>query len=75
MRQNRVPPCLYMSWISAQTNRSFEGSAVKGGYCQGFTKLHSGSGLHGLQPQGLKEILIAISSWTTSDPSWEASAW
>jgi hypothetical protein len=34
--QNRVLPCLYTSRISAQTNRSFKGSAVKGGYCQGF---------------------------------------
>jgi hypothetical protein len=53
--QNRVSPCLYMSRISAWTNRGFEGSAVKGGYCQGFTKLHSSMGLNGLWPQGLKE--------------------
>jgi hypothetical protein len=44
-----------MSWISAQTNHGFEGSVIKGGYCQGFTKLHSGLGLNGLQLQGLKE--------------------
>jgi hypothetical protein len=35
-------PYLYTSRISARTNRGFEGSAEKGGYCQGFTKLHSG---------------------------------
>jgi hypothetical protein len=44
-----------MSQISAWTNRSFEGSAVKGGYCQDFTKSHSGSGSNRLWQQGLKE--------------------
>jgi hypothetical protein len=44
-----------MSWISARTNCSFEGSAIKGGYCQGFTKSHSSLGPNRLQPQGLKE--------------------
>jgi hypothetical protein len=44
-----------MSWISAQTNRGFEGSAIKGGYCQGFTKSHSGLGLNRLWLQGLEE--------------------
>jgi hypothetical protein len=53
--QNRVSPCLYMSQISARTNHSFKGSAVKGGYCQGFTKSHFSMGPNGLQPQGLKE--------------------
>jgi hypothetical protein len=53
--QNRVSPCLYMSQISAQTNCSFKGLAVKGRYCQGFTESHSGTGPNGLQPQGLKE--------------------
>jgi hypothetical protein len=53
--QNRVLPCLYMSRISAWTNRGFEGSAIKGGYCQGFTKSHSSTGPNGLWPQGLKE--------------------
>jgi hypothetical protein len=56
MKQNQVlNPCLYMSWISAWTNRGFEGSAIKGGYCQGFTKLHSSLGLNRLRLQGLKE--------------------
>jgi hypothetical protein len=55
IRQDQVLPCLYMSRISAWTNRGFEGSAVKGGYCQGFTKSHSGSGPNRLQPQELKE--------------------
>jgi hypothetical protein len=40
--KTKFHPYLYMSWISARTNRSFEGLAEKGGYCQGFTKLHSG---------------------------------
>jgi hypothetical protein len=48
MKQNQVLPCLYMSWISAQTNCGFKGLAIKGGYCQGFTKSHSGSGPNGL---------------------------
>jgi hypothetical protein len=43
--------------------------------CQGFTKSHSGSGLNGLQPMGLKEYSDSFSSWTTLDPSWEASGW
>jgi hypothetical protein len=58
IKQNRVPPYLYTSRISARTNHSFKGSAVKGGYCQGFTKLHSGLGLNGLRPQGLKEYSV-----------------
>jgi hypothetical protein len=53
--QNQVLPCLYMSWISAWTKHGFEGSAVKGGYCQGFTKSHSSSNPNGLQPKGIKE--------------------
>jgi hypothetical protein len=55
MKQTEFYPCLYTSWISAQTHCGFEGSAVKGGYCQGFTKSHSGSDLNGLRPKGLKE--------------------
>jgi hypothetical protein len=59
-----------MSRISARTNCGFEGSAIKGGYCQGFTELHSGLGLNRLQLQGLN-ILMAILSWTTLDLSWK----
>jgi hypothetical protein len=43
--------------------------------CQGFTKLHSGQVQTDSGCRDLKNILIAISPWTTSDPSWEASAW
>jgi hypothetical protein len=41
----------------------------------GFHQVALRSGPNGLWPQGLKNILIAISPRTTSDPSWEASAW
>jgi Chromo (CHRromatin Organisation MOdifier) domain len=43
--------------------------------CQGFTKLHSGRVWMDSGCRDLKNILIAILPWTTSDPSWEASAW
>jgi hypothetical protein len=57
--QNQVSPCLYTSRISAQTNHDFEGSAIEGGYCQGFTESHSSSGPNGLRPQGLKEYSVS----------------
>jgi hypothetical protein len=44
-------------------------------WCQGFTKLHSGRVRTDSGRRDLKNILIAIPSRTTSDPSWEASAW
>jgi hypothetical protein len=44
-----------MSQISAQTNCGFEGSAIKGGYCQGFTKSHSRLDPNRLWLQGLEE--------------------
>jgi hypothetical protein len=68
-------PHLYTSWISARTNRGFKGSAKKGGYCQGFTKLHSGQVRTDSSSRYLKNILIAIPPRTTLDLSWEASAW
>jgi hypothetical protein len=43
--------------------------------CQGITKLHSSWVQTDSSRRDLKNILIAISSRTTSDPSWEASAW
>jgi hypothetical protein len=43
--------------------------------CQGFTKLHSGRVRMDSGWRNLKNILLAIPPWTTSDPSWEASAW
>jgi hypothetical protein len=43
--------------------------------CQGFTKLHSGRVRTDSGCRDLKNILIAIPPRTTSDPSWEASAW
>jgi hypothetical protein len=73
--KTKFHPYFYTSQISARTNRGFEGSAEKGGYCQNFTKLHSGQVRTDSDRRDLKKILIAISPWTTSDPSWEASAW
>jgi hypothetical protein len=73
--KTKFHPYLYTSRISARTNRGFEGSAEKGGYCQGFTKLHSSQVRTDSGCRDLKNILIAIPSWTTSDPSREASAW
>jgi hypothetical protein len=75
MKQTEFHPYLYMSQISAWTNCGFEGSAMKGGYCQGFTKLHSSWVQMDSSRRDLKNVLIAISSRTTSDLSWEASAW
>jgi hypothetical protein len=43
--------------------------------CQDFTKSHSGWVRTDSGRRDLKNILIAIPSRTTSDPSWEASAW
>jgi Retroviral aspartyl protease len=43
--------------------------------CQGFTKLHSGRVRMDSGCRDSKNILIAIPPRTTSDPSWEASAW
>jgi hypothetical protein len=43
--------------------------------CQGFTKSHSGRVQMDSGRRDLKNILIAIPPQTTSDPSWEASAW
>jgi hypothetical protein len=73
--KTKFHPYLYTSRISAQTNRGFEGSAEKGGYCQGFTKFHSGRVQTDSGCRDLKNILIAILPRTTSDPSQEASAW
>ena len=54
-KQIQVSPASYMSWISTQTNHGFKGSAVKGEYCWGFTKLHSSSGPNRLWLKGLTE--------------------
>jgi hypothetical protein len=43
--------------------------------CQGFTKSHSGQVQMDSGRRDLKDILIANPPRTTSDPSWEASAW
>jgi hypothetical protein len=55
MKQTQVLPCLYTSRISAWTNHGFEGSAVKEGYCQGFTKSYSSLGPDRFQLKGLEE--------------------
>jgi hypothetical protein len=73
--QNRVSPCLYISRGSAWTNHGFKGSAIKGGYCQGFIKSHSIPGPNRLQPKGLKEY---SDSYLISDylrPVLGASGW
>jgi Domain of unknown function (DUF4939) len=43
--------------------------------CQGFTKSHSGWVRMDSDHGDLKNILMTILPRTTSDPSWEASAW
>jgi hypothetical protein len=43
--------------------------------CQGFTKSHSSWVRMVSDRRDLKNILMTISPQTTSDPSWEASAW
>jgi hypothetical protein len=43
--------------------------------CQGFTELHSGRVRTDSGCRDLKNILLAIPPRTTSDLSWEASAW
>jgi hypothetical protein len=44
-------------------------------FCQGFTKSHSGRVRTDSDCRDLKNILTAIPPQTTSDLSWEASAW
>jgi hypothetical protein len=54
---------------------SLEGGVDVRGHCQGFTKLYSGRVWTDSGCRDLKNVLIAIPPRTTSDPSWEVSAW
>jgi Reverse transcriptase (RNA-dependent DNA polymerase) len=60
---------------SSMNELGFKRLMSDAGLCQGFTKSHSGWVRMGFGHRDLKNILIAIPSRTTSDPSWEASAW